>query len=445
FFNNGNERSIRAKKNIVAMVFLKGLSILISLLLVPMTIDYVDVETYGVWLTISSVVTWIGFFDIGVNNGLKNKFAEAKALDQHDLAQRYVSTTYAILSLIFIPIIILFASFNSLIDWAVVFNLDAKFADSLSTSMLIVVGFFCLKFILSTINVIIVADQKPAEASLRALIENAVSLVIIFALTKFADGSLLKLCLALCVAPIIVLAFFNISLFRGRYRQYRPMIKKIDFSLLPDVFKLGVKFFIIQIAMIIQFQATNLIIIRSFGAADVTLYNVTYKYFNMLVMIIAIFLAPLWSAVTDAHAKSDNQWILNAVNKYRKITYLLLGVGVLMLLVSELFYKIWLNNPDIKTSYGFSLAMMLYMFSLIIGKVEGTVLNGLGYLKVQMITALIAPIIFCLVAYMGINYLNFGLYSLLIAGILANFNGFILAPIQYRMVYKYHKKGIWIK
>ncbi|MEG2599615.1 MAG: hypothetical protein RSA66_09090, partial [Muribaculaceae bacterium] len=375
---------------------------------VPMTIDYVDVETYGVWLTISSVVTWISFFDIGVNNGLKNRFAEAKALGQHDLAQRYVSTTYAILSLIFIPIIILFASFNSLIDWAVVFNLDAKFADSLSTSMLIVVGFFCLKFILSTINVIIVADQKPAEASLRALIENAVSLVIIFALTKFADGSLIKLCLALCVAPIIVLAFFNISLFRGRYRQYRPMIKKIDFSLLPDVFKLGVKFFIIQIAMIIQFQATNLIIIRSFGAADVTLYNVTYKYFNMLVMIIAIFLAPLWSAVTDAHAKSENQWILNAVNKYRKIAYLLLGVGVVMLIGSELFYKIWLNNPDIDTSYGFSFAMMLYMFSLIIGRVEGTVLNGLGYLKLQTISALTSPIIFCLVAYLGINYFHWG-------------------------------------
>lgn len=414
-------------------------------MLVPMTIDYVDTSTYGLWLTISSLIALMAYFDIGINNGLKNKFAQAKALGNDDLAQRYVSTTYAILSLIFISIALIFVFVNHLINWPSIFNIDQSLGSDLSQSMLIVVIFFCLKFILSTINVILTADQKPAEASLRVLIENVLALGVIFILTKFTNGSLLNLCLALCVSPIVVLTLFNITLFNGRYKNYRPLISKIDYSLLPDIFKLGVKFFIIQIAMIVQYQLINLIIIRSFGSQDVTLYNVTYKYFNMLVMVIAIFLAPLWSAVTEAHTKSDNQWIVNALKKYRKFVYMLFVAGVVMLIVSEQFYNIWLNNPDIKTSYGFSLAMLLYTFSLIVGRVEGTIINGLGYLKISTISALSSPVVFCVVAYLCINYFNFELYSLVIAGIIANYNGFILAPLQLRMIYKYNKKGIWVK
>ena len=52
YLNQGNERSILAKKNIVGSFFNKGVAILISLLLVPITIDYLNPEQYGIWLTI---------------------------------------------------------------------------------------------------------------------------------------------------------------------------------------------------------------------------------------------------------------------------------------------------------------------------------------------------------------------------------------------------------
>lgn len=104
FINKGSERSIKAKKNVLSMLFIKGGSILVGLLLVPLTLEYVDSESYGIWLTLSSMVAWISFFDIGINNGLKNKLAESLALKNYELGQKYVSTTYAILSLIFIPL-----------------------------------------------------------------------------------------------------------------------------------------------------------------------------------------------------------------------------------------------------------------------------------------------------------------------------------------------------
>ena len=147
------------------MIVIKGLSILINFILVPLTINYVNAETYGLWLTISSVVTWISYFDIGLNNGLRNRFAEAKAKGNSELVHRYVSTTYAMLSLIFIPIMIVFLIVNRFIDWSSAFKVSESLASELTIVMAIVVSFFCLKFIMSTINVILTADQRPADLS----------------------------------------------------------------------------------------------------------------------------------------------------------------------------------------------------------------------------------------------------------------------------------------
>ncbi|MDE5975352.1 MAG: hypothetical protein K2G69_02250, partial [Muribaculaceae bacterium] len=60
------------------MAFLvKGISILTSFLLVPLTLGYLRPVEYGIWMTLSSILVWINYFDIGLGNGLRNKLAEA--------------------------------------------------------------------------------------------------------------------------------------------------------------------------------------------------------------------------------------------------------------------------------------------------------------------------------------------------------------------------------
>ena len=76
---SGHDRSVRTKKHIVAMVVLKGMSIATGFLLVPLTLHYLNATNYGIWLTLSSILGWFSFFDIGLGNGLRNKFAEAMA------------------------------------------------------------------------------------------------------------------------------------------------------------------------------------------------------------------------------------------------------------------------------------------------------------------------------------------------------------------------------
>jgi O-antigen/teichoic acid export membrane protein len=68
YINKGQSRSIDAKKNIVTSFVIKGINVLINLALVPLTIKYVNSTQYGIWLTLSSIITWFSFFDIGFGN-----------------------------------------------------------------------------------------------------------------------------------------------------------------------------------------------------------------------------------------------------------------------------------------------------------------------------------------------------------------------------------------
>ena len=144
--------------------------------------------------------------------------------------------------------------------------------------------------------------------------------------------------LALCAAPLVVVSFFNVYLFCTRYKSIAPSFRYIDFKVAPNLLKLGLQFFVIQIASVIQFQMTNFLILRYFGGAEVTAYNVSYKYFNVLMMVWSILVSPLWVGFTDAITKNDFKWIANVICKFKKMFLVFLLIGILMLLVSPFVY-----------------------------------------------------------------------------------------------------------
>ncbi|MBW1703353.1 MAG: hypothetical protein JRJ50_14810 [Deltaproteobacteria bacterium] len=122
FFTKGHERTLRAKENVAVSFVFKGVTIAIGFVIVPLAIDYLDPTRYGVFLTISSVAGWFSFFDIGLGNGLRNKFTEAMAKDDKRLGKIYVSTTYVILGAIVCTVFLIFATVHPFITWSRVFN-----------------------------------------------------------------------------------------------------------------------------------------------------------------------------------------------------------------------------------------------------------------------------------------------------------------------------------
>ena len=163
-----NQMGGRSKKSIINIILsfgAKGITIITQLLIVPLTINYVNPTKYGIWLTLSSIIAWIGFFDLGFGNGMRNKVAESKAKGNIELARQYVSTTYfAIGSMVFILLLVV-QGINLFISWPSVLKVDAAYLEELRKVFSILAAFFCLNMVVKLFNSLLTADQKPGLVS----------------------------------------------------------------------------------------------------------------------------------------------------------------------------------------------------------------------------------------------------------------------------------------
>ena len=213
YLNRGDERNIIAKKNIIASFVIKMVGIVISLIMVPMTINYVSPTQYGLWLTISSIVTWISYFDFGFAHGFRNRFTEAIALNNRVLAKQYVSTTYAVLSIMFTVIALIVLFVNYFLDWSTLLNVSQDYGNELHSVFALLTVILCLNMVAGILTTMLTADQRPAYSALFIVIGQFLSLIVIYILTKITVGRLLYLAFALSGIPLLVLVVASFIIF----------------------------------------------------------------------------------------------------------------------------------------------------------------------------------------------------------------------------------------
>jgi len=442
FFTQGHERTLKAKKNVVISFMLKGISIFIGFILIPMTINYVNPIQYGIWLTLSSIISWFSYFDIGLGNGLKNKVAEANALKNYTKSRIYISTTYAILAIISSVVFVIFYCLNHFLSWSRILNAPGVNGDNLNHLALIVFGLFCVQFVTQIINVILTAMHAPAKVSLMYVVGQFCTIIIIYILTKNTSGSLNYLVLVLGGMPVFVQILTSVIYFNSSYKNISPSLKLVDFKYSRELLSLGGVFFVIQIGALLLFQTDNILITQLFGPNSVTTFNIAYKLFFTIIMIFNILVTPFWAAVTDAAAKGDLEWIRKVLARMEKYWLLLCALTLLILFMSPMIYKFWLKG-SVAVPFSISLAMAFYVMGYCWIMLQCFFLNGIGKIRIQVYlyagcTLINIPLGILLGKFFGIPGVT---YSNVIIFV---FMGIILA-IQSRKILDSEAKGIWNK
>lgn len=446
FFSKGNARTIAAKKNVLGSFLIKVFSMAISFIIVPLTINYINPTQYGIWLTLTSMVGWVSLFDVGLTQGLRNKFAEAKAKNDIKLARIYVSTTYFYISILFIAVWVVLVIINSFVDWSSLINVPIVMDSEIRMLTSIIVTYFCLQFVFQVIKTILISDQKPAIASLINLIGQVASLLIIWLLTLFTEGSLILLGLGIGVFPVLVLIIANIYLFSTSYNDVVPSIKLIQKEYRNELMGLGLKFFILQLAAMIQYSTSLFLIARYFTPVDVTAYNIAFKYFLTLQGIYMIILSPLWSSSTDAYFSGDFDWIIRAVKKYLFIFIPFVLFGLVMLLFSNQFYDFWLGEGVVDIDFRISLFCFIFFVLGMFASIFVNVINGIGALRVQFYVSIVTSIGFIILSLVFILIFDWGVWSIILASIISNVYGYLFAPIQlYKILIVRNTNSIWFK
>lgn len=382
-----NSRNKMLFLNILFSGFLKIVGLLTSLVIVPITINYLNNEVYGIWMTITSILYWITTFDIGLGNGMRNYLAEALATNDTKLGKKYISTTMLLLSLIALSMAIVLLYPLITINFNSFFNTNAIAGNELRMAVVIAVGFTLMNFVLKNIGMIFVAMQKYAINDLLSISGNMIALILIYILTKVTTGNLVLVVLAYTMTSCVAFLLAAIPLF-WKHPELKPSLRFFDKSLGKKIVGKGFGFFVIQISScLVIFGAANFFITQSCGPAAVTTYNIAYKFFNLLVIAYTIILAPMWNAYTDAYVKGDMQWIKATFNKALKFWVLSICGGLGMLLICNLFYKLWIGNM-VNVPLSVSASTLIYVCFFNLNNCATYLINGLNKIFVQIIISL---------------------------------------------------------
>lgn len=440
-YSNSEKRSKETMKNISISLLMRATNIISQILIVNLTISYLNAERYGIWLALSGIIGWISFFDLGLSIGFKNRFTEARAHGNKTLAKQYVSTTYCVISVIVLCAMLIAISLNcTILDWPAILNVNTHYKDELSFVFNIVIVFTCINMIANIFSSLLVADQKAGYASVIQAGGQVLSLISIFILLNVSKGSLINLALYYSGIPCTLLIVVSCILFKfSRYKEYKPSFKCIRFGLTKDIMNLGMEFFSIQLCMLAIFQIVNIIISRELGPEAVAEYNITNKYFNIVYMTMTIILTPLWSAFTDAYAKEDYVWMRSIFNKLIKSLMLISIIFMVMQFVSPWIYTIWIGeNLQINTYT--SISMAVFAMAQTYSVINCYIVNGLGKVRIQMYIFIIFALISWWIMTKSCEYGLSGiiLYTAciyLIIGLLCHF--------QIKMILNKKAKGIW--
>lgn len=433
-------RTKKIKLNIFYSFFIKVLGIATSLLLVRVTLNYLNEEEYGIWLTLSSVLLWINTFDIGLGNGLRNKLAEALANNDFEEARKYISTAYAMISGLMLIIFTVFFTANLFLDWYSILNINRESVKNIADLILMSFGCFCLTFVLKLIGSILLAQQKAALENLLIMLGQFLSLVIILAMKQMVDGDLYWVALAYSIAPAIVYVVSYPFVFSADNRRLIPGFSKIEKSYIKPLMGLGTKFFILQISGLVIFSTSSLLISNMFGPEEVTKYNIAFKYFNVVPLVFSVVLTPIWSATTEAYVRNDINWIRNSMKKIiilLSITFVALAV---MVLIADQVYSMWIGK-EVDIPMKLSAVIALYIFLIVASLSYSSFLNGIGKLKMQMLNIIVCAIIFIPLNYLLCDY--FGIFGIVYSLIIVNLSGLLLNFIQFNLLMKQKARGIW--
>ena len=438
-----NHRSSLLQKNILASFVIKGWSAAIVLLLVPATLNCLGEYKNGIWLTISSLLLWIDNMDIGLGNGLRNKIAEYMAHGEYERTRSLVSSTFAMLTCIIIPVLLILLLLIAISDPYMVFNADPSKVDQLDQVLMVTVTLVCTSFIFKLIGNFYMGMQLPAVSNLLIALGQTVALIGTYIVLYSGSHSMMLIALVNTAAPLLVYMLAYPYTFFYKYPHLRPSFKLINFKEARAVINMGVQFFIMQISSVILFMTSNLLISNLFTPALVTPYQITYRYFSLMLVAFTVICMPFWNATTDAYERGDIQWIRNATRKLRLMIIGLMACMVVMVVLSPWVYSIWIGDKatiDIRMS----IVMATYIFILIYSMRYSYFINGIGKLRLQLIFTTVAAILFIPLAYLTTQYTHSIIWFMIVM-CLVNIPGLIINRIQFYKLINGKANGIWMK
>jgi len=384
-----HERYRRALISGLASAFSSGINIASLLISIPLTIGYLGVERFGVWMTISSFSALLAFADMGLGNGLMNAVAAAHGREDANSIRKYISSAFLVLGGVTLFFIGAFYLADAYVSWHEILAVPpGKMDGELNTALAIFVLCFALNIPLSIVQRVQMGLQMGYAASLWQMVAALVGLIALLAVIA-GHGGLQWLVAANFGTPLVV-SMFNGLVFWCKFRpDLKPSFRIFHWKYANKLMQSGFLFFVLQAMSALAFASDNIIIAHLFGQAAVAQYSVVSRLFESMLMALSVFIIPLWPAYAEAAAREDYGWIQITLIKTIQLTFVVLMVGVLLLVVCGKFIvHLWVGDH---IEYSLLLFAGYGLWALLKGhgNTLAMFLNGLNVIGYQTILSVI--------------------------------------------------------
>jgi len=248
--HKGDPKSKTLIKNIISSFGVKGLAFLVSLINIPIFMDYFENSSVlGVWFTLLSMLNWILTFDLGIGNGLRNYLVIA--LEKKDIIEcrKLIASAYFSIS----TLVIVFSSIAyftiPLLNWNSICNVKIEMIspDVFSFVIQLLAIGILIQFLLKVITSVLYAMQKPAIPNFLVLISNVLLLGSTFLLnTGDPQENLKRLSLAYILTANLPMLITTIFVFSSPLKSIGIHPGLISISHIKKIIGLGVSFLVLQ-------------------------------------------------------------------------------------------------------------------------------------------------------------------------------------------------------
>ena len=368
----------------------RGLTMLVNVITLPMTLHYLGQLQYGIWVTISTSVVMLSVLDLGIANTLTNFIAEAYAEQDRLKAQQYFATAFWVtLSIVLLLMPAVFAVWR-LVHWDLLFHLtDPALVHDISTCVAIAGGFFLLSLPLGLAYRVVIGYQETHFANYFAIANSIFGLVAIV-LTIFLHGSIVTLIAAYSAAMLLGPLGLNLWLCFWRRPWIKPLPQRIAVRIVRKLFGQGFLFFILQLTGLVVFNSDNLVITHYLGAPAVTSYSVAWRLTQYAYLLQNLMIPSLWPAFTEAYHKQQMDWITRTYRTLNRNVLSAVGIAALAIgFGGRTLIRVW-AGPMAMPGQDLLWLMAAFAFVSSVTTNQALLLTATGRLRLEAAVAVLA-------------------------------------------------------
>lgn len=418
--------------NISLSIIFKGLTVLGNLLLIPLTIDILNKETFGIWVTISTILISLTLFDLGITNGLRNRLVQTFENRNGDLSKKYISTAYTLVSLIALFLSGFYLIFISIFDLQQ-FLFSDSIEENINLTLHISFYLFLFRFVLMTINAINLAKQKSGLNDLIHFLSILFTLLILYFTKSVFSLSLLEVVIIYCAVPIVVYFFYS-NYFFSRNKDLIPSFYSFDKKLVKSVLGISLAFLFCQLGYIFLTSLPILLIGKIYNTSLVTEYNISSKLYGVIYMGLSIILTPYWSAFTKAKITGESEWIKSNLKKVQFISYGFIFLLIIVHAFSNQIFSFWLKDK-VTISTEMDLSVLFFQIVLVFITPINFFLNGMGKLQIQVYLTITNFVLYPLICYFLFYFTSLEATSFVYSASLLMFFNYLVSKL---VIYKNH-------